>query len=116
MQKRRFLSLVCLFLWTWTLSAHALLESVSPKAGSTIQGPEVPLLLHFNTKIDNARSRLELLTPDKKTVVLVIEPETKPGDVSSRAHDLKPGSYTLRWQVLAIYGHITRGDVPFVVK
>ncbi len=53
-------------LWTFTLSAHALLESASPKVGSTMQGPEVAILLHFNAKIDNARSRLELLTPDKK--------------------------------------------------
>jgi methionine-rich copper-binding protein CopC len=114
--RKHVLSIVCLFLGTWTVSAHALLESVTPKAGSTVQGPEVALLLHFNTKIDNARSRLELLTPDKKTVVLKIEPSEKAGDVVSHARDLKQGSYTLRWQVLAIDGHITRGDVPFVVK
>ena len=29
---------------------------------------------------------------------------------------LQPGAYTLRWQVLAIDGHITRGDVPFTVE
>ena len=28
---------------------------------------------------------------------------------------LSPGAYVLRWQVLAIDGHITRGDIPFVV-
>jgi hypothetical protein len=28
---------------------------------------------------------------------------------------LTPGVYVLRWQVLAIDGHITRGDVPFTV-
>jgi hypothetical protein len=26
-----------------------------------------------------------------------------------------PGAYVVRWQVLAIDGHITRGDVPFTV-
>ncbi len=114
--QHKLLGIACLFFGTWNLSAHALLESISPKAGSTVQGPEVALMLHFNAKIDNPRSRLELLTPDKKTVVLTIDPEQKPGDVSSRAHDLKPGAYTLRWQVLAIDGHITHGDVPFVVK
>lgn len=116
MPKQKFLSIACLLFGTLTLSAHALLESVSPKAGSTVNGPEVALLLHFNAKIDNARSRLELLTPGKETIVLKIDPEQKPGDVSSHARDLKPGAYTLRWQVLAIDGHITRGDVPFVVK
>jgi methionine-rich copper-binding protein CopC len=28
---------------------------------------------------------------------------------------LAPGNYTIRWQVLAVDGHITRGDVPFTV-
>jgi copper resistance protein C len=116
LQKQKLWVLACLFFGTITLSAHALLESASPKAGSTVEGPEVAIVLHFNAKIDNPRSRLELLTPDKKTVVLAIEPEQKSGDVSSRAHGLKSGAYTLRWQVLAIDGHITHGDVPFVVK
>ena len=34
----------------------------------------------------------------------------------STSADLKvPGRYVVRWQVLAIDGHITRGDVPFTV-
>ena len=28
---------------------------------------------------------------------------------------LAPGSYVLRWQVLSVDGHITRGDIPFKV-
>jgi hypothetical protein len=28
---------------------------------------------------------------------------------------LIPGAYVVRWQVLAVDGHITRGDVPFTV-
>jgi methionine-rich copper-binding protein CopC len=31
------------------------------------------------------------------------------------AADLAAGGYVLRWQVLAIDGHITRGDIPFAV-
>jgi methionine-rich copper-binding protein CopC len=30
--------------------------------------------------------------------------------------DLMSGQYRLRWQVLAIDGHLTRGDIPFSVK
>ncbi|MFI4981818.1 MAG: copper resistance protein CopC, partial [Nevskiales bacterium] len=26
-----------------------------------------------------------------------------------------PGAYVVRWQVLSVDGHITRGDVPFTV-
>jgi methionine-rich copper-binding protein CopC len=28
---------------------------------------------------------------------------------------VQPGAYTLKWQVLATDGHITRGSVPFIV-
>jgi len=27
-----------------------------------------------------------------------------------------PGAWRLRWQVLALDGHITRGDVPFAIR
>jgi methionine-rich copper-binding protein CopC len=29
---------------------------------------------------------------------------------------LVKGAYVLRWQILAMDGHITRGNVPFQVK
>jgi len=38
-----------------------------------------------------------------------------PPDILAAHLDLTPGSYVLRWQVLAVDGHITRGDVPFTV-
>ena len=47
--------------------------------------------------------------------MLQLAPDTPP-DVLRASADLKPGSYAVRWQVLAVDGHITRGDVPFVVQ
>ena len=38
----------------------------------------------------------------------------RPDLLTGRA-ELVPGSYVLHWQVLAVDGHITRGDVPFTV-
>ena len=35
--------------------------------------------------------------------------------LEAKASHLAAGRYTLRWQVLAIDGHITRGDIPFTV-
>ena len=43
-----------------------------------------------------------------------IDPEGPP-DLLTSTVTLTPGVYVLRWQVLAIDGHITRGDVPFTV-
>jgi copper resistance protein C len=115
-RKLRLIAIIGLFGLVSTLSAHAVLEGVSPKAGSTVQGPEVAVELRFNSKIDGQRSRLELLTPDKKSVVLTIESADSPAHLAAHAHNLQPGAYTLRWQVLAVDGHITRGEVPFTVK
>jgi hypothetical protein len=43
-----------------------------------------------------------------------IDPEGPP-DLLTSTVTLVPGAYVLRWQVLAVDGHITRGDVPFTV-
>jgi methionine-rich copper-binding protein CopC len=42
-------------------------------------------------------------------------PGAAPDVIGARAAGLPPGAYRLRWQVLAIDGHITRGDIPFRV-
>jgi methionine-rich copper-binding protein CopC len=35
--------------------------------------------------------------------------------VTGTTGELATGVYVLRWQVLAVDGHITRGDIPFSV-
>jgi copper resistance protein C len=55
-----------------------------------------------------------LTLPDRSTEVLPIAPNS-PEDGLTASADLQPGAYSLRWQVLAVDGHITRGDVPFTV-
>jgi methionine-rich copper-binding protein CopC len=116
LRKRSIAVIAILFGCMFSLQGHALLKGVTPQAGTTVDGREVAFALDFNTRIDGVRSRLELLTPEKKTVVLQIEPQISPGSLRARAHDLRSGAYTLRWQALAIDGHITRGEVPFAVK
>ncbi len=95
--------------------AHAILvESRPPIAGSVAEGT-VAVWLRFNSRIDHARSRLTLNRPDKSQTILPIAPDSAV-DVLATQAELPPGAYVLRWQVLAIDGHITRGDVPFTVS
>lgn len=68
----------------------------------------------FNGRIDHGRSLLTLTGPDRRPSVLAIAPDGPP-DILSASTTLTPGAYVVRWQVLAIDGHITRGDVPFTV-
>jgi methionine-rich copper-binding protein CopC len=56
-----------------------------------------------------------LISPDKSETPLAIATNAdKPNELDSTA-ELKPGAYTIRWQALALDGHITRGDLPFTV-
>ncbi|HUL35492.1 MAG TPA: copper resistance CopC family protein [Candidatus Eisenbacteria bacterium] len=95
---------------------HAVLKSSSPAANSTVTGPDVPIILIYNVRVDAARSKVQLLHPDSSVTDLVLEKSSSPDTLTAKATGLVPGSYTIRWQVLAPDGHITRGEVPFTVR
>jgi len=94
--------------------AHAILTTSTPASGGTIAAGHRTLDFQYNSRIDHKRSRLTLTGPDGAAHVLTIAPNSAANALDADA-DLKPGSYTLRWQALALDGHITRGDVPFTV-
>lgn len=95
--------------------AHAVLLESSPALKSSVSGPDVPLKLRFNVRIDAARSRLTLVDPDGAQQTLEIREQGGPDMLAAEAKGLHPGVYRLRWQVLASDGHITRGEIPFTV-
>ena len=95
--------------------AHAILLESTPALKATVAGPDVPLKLRFNVRIDASRSRLTLLDPDGSSQTLTISGQDPPNTILSQAQGLHPGAYRLRWQVLASDGHITRGEIPFTV-
>ena len=96
-------------------SAHAILVQSAPAANGSVAGPAVAFELHFNSRIDAKLSTLTLIRSDKSTTPLP-PADDSPADVLQAKADLAPGDYVLRWQVLAVDGHITRGDVPFTVS
>jgi methionine-rich copper-binding protein CopC len=96
--------------------AHAVLVSSQPAVNSTVTGPEVAVLLKYNSRVDREHSTLTLLDPDGRVVKVTIESESSPGLLSAKLTGLVKGAYVLRWQVLATDGHITRGKVPFRVE
>ena len=104
-----------LALFSNSLRAHAILLQSSPAIHATVAGPEVAIELRFNVRVDVVRSRFSLVCPDTSVRPLVPEKQTSPDAVSARAAGLVPGPYTIRWQVLAADGHISRGEVPFKV-
>jgi methionine-rich copper-binding protein CopC len=103
------------FLFVATADAHAVLVESSPALNGAVAGPNVPVKLRFNVRIDALRSRLTLIRPDGSTQTLDISKDTPPDTLSAQATGLAAGAYRLRWQVLASDGHITRGEIPFTV-
>jgi copper resistance protein C len=98
------------------VEGHAVLKESHPTANGTVKGPDVPILLKYNVRIDAKLSKLQLLNPDNSIGDLTIEPQqSSPDTLNSKATGLKPGAYRIRWQVLAPDGHITRGEIPFTV-
>ena len=96
-------------------SAHAILTDSSPKPNGTVTAGHIDMMFAYNSKIDQHRSRLTLVKSDQSQTVLIIASNaSKPNELDTSA-DLAPGTYTIRWQALALDGHITRGDVPFTV-
>jgi copper resistance protein C len=97
--------------------AHAVLIKSTPGANETVTGPNVPLSLTFNSRIDQSRSTISLENPDRTISKVTVEPDSSaPQKLVGRLSSLAPGSYKLHWQVLAVDGHITRGVISFQVK
>jgi copper resistance protein C len=116
---RRALTLGCFFIIALAfgatrLAAHAILESSTPAIDSTVKCSSLPITLTFNVRIDAARSQLRLLYPNASLIDLPAQ-QTSPDTLATKITGLKPGSYTILWQVLAPDGHITRGEIPFKV-
>ncbi len=94
--------------------AHAILIQSQPVAGSSIAPGQSELVLRYNSRIDHARSRLTLEGTNAR-MVLPLEDGSAPDALAAKT-ELTPGDYTVHWQVLAVDGHMTRGDVRFTVR
>ena len=95
--------------------AHAVIVESTPAVNAVVHGDRLTVTLRFNSRIDHGRSRLALIDAAGKERTVPLD-KASPRDVlAAEVEHLTPGSYRLRWQVLALDGHITRGDIPFTV-
>ncbi len=94
--------------------AHAILIDSIPAPQAHVHAGHVDVRFRYNSRIDAPRSKLTLVRPDHSSERLAFSGADTP-DTLKATLDLPPGDYVIRWQVLAIDGHITRGDVPFTI-
>lgn len=106
---------VCLLGRTRPAFAHAILSHSTPREAQIVAGPELAVELRFNCRIDARRSRLLLVAPDLRSLVLPLREAPAPDALRADLADLRPGEYRLLWQVLSVDGHLTRGDISFRV-
>ena len=102
------------FTWPELASAHAILMNSQPPARANVPPGPAAIRLRFNSRVDHVRSRIVLRTGGAETPLPI--DSASPADGLAASAALSPGDYVLRWQVLAVDGHITRGDVPFTVQ
>lgn len=100
--------------WPGAALAHAILVASVPAPEGRVPAGALALALRYNSRIDAERSKLTLRSPDGGERRLALVESGRP-DALRADVTLAPGAYVVRWQVLAIDGHITRGDVPFEV-
>jgi methionine-rich copper-binding protein CopC len=112
-------ALLALLLPRRRAAAHALVVASEPAVGAALAAGPAQVWVRFNSRIDHARSRLVLHGPEKAEAPLALDPAAGDPVLLAAAADGVPwasGAWRLRWQVLALDGHITRGDVPFTLR
>jgi len=109
-------ALALLLLCPQWAAAHAIVIKSSPATDAVIAGDDVAIRLQFNSRIDHDRSKLTLFAPDGAQQALPPAADASPDALNAEAKHLPPGAWRLRWQVLSVDGHITRGDIPFTVR
>src|SRR6202795_918831 len=96
--------------------AHAIIVAAQPAMNSTVARGDLAIRLDFNSQIDRKRSRLSLQRPDGSELVIALAPDGPAGVLAGQAQATQSGRWKLRWQVLSLDGHITRGEVRFSVR
>ena len=69
----------------------------------------------FSDRIDKQRSKLSVASMAGQVYSVQPLDDESADTLAGHVAGLAGGSYRLRWQVLAVDGHITRGEIPFSV-
>src|SRR5260370_7159968 len=81
------------FLLVAPAAAHAVLMESNPPLKGAVSGPNVPIMLRFNVRIDTLRSRLTLMHPDGSAQALEINKQTPADTLSAAAPRFAPGAF-----------------------
>jgi methionine-rich copper-binding protein CopC len=95
--------------------AHAIILESSPRHEES-GAPPRRLVLRFNGRIEKRLCSVQLIGPQRRTIVLLRqEPDTSLDTLAYPLPALEPGAYQARWKVMSADGHVTEGTVRFTV-
>lgn len=106
-------------LWSGAALGHALLDRADPSNGSVLRLSPTALRLFFNEAIEPRFSTISLIAANGAAVVT--GKPTLARDNPSEfdlpiTHDLGPGAYQVRWQVVGVDAHASEGALSFEVR
>ena len=109
------LALVATLVLPSTLLGHAVLTKASLDSTSVRANTATMVTLSFNAAIEPGFTKVVLVDARNEERVLEVLPGGEPGKVSVTVPPLAPGTYGLRYKVLAADGHVTESVLRFTV-
>jgi copper resistance protein C len=98
---------------------HAIVLESSPVHDAVLVRSPERIVLRFNSKIEKRLTRVTLAAGDGAAVPMPIAIQAPEAESHDRLviplRPLGPGTYVLRYRVLAADGHITEGALRFTV-
>jgi copper resistance protein C len=97
-------------------SAHSFPEQETPSAGQKIASPPPEVVIKFDAPIEKLFAKLEVTSADGKNEGVGAPQVSDDGhQLSVKVPALKPGDYTVKWEVVGIDTHHTQGSYTFSV-
>ena len=109
------LALIATLVLPAPLFGHAVLTKASLDTASVRANTATTVTLSFNAAIESGFTKVVLVDARNEEHVLEVLPQGEPGKVSVTVPPLAPGTYGLRYKVLAADGHVTESVLRFTV-
>jgi copper resistance protein C len=98
--------------------AHAVLVKSSPAKRAVVSTPPPRVELVFNERLEPAYSTVSVWAADNRRIddgKVVVGPED-PRRLTVGVPPVQAGTYTIKFRVLSVDGHIVEGTFPFEVR
>ncbi len=108
-------TLILLFAFTSTVSAHTGLTSSSPANGEEVTVDVNEIVLEFNSKIEST-STVKVFNESKEEISVSDKQVNDNKMIGGFMSPLENGTYTVEWKIIGADGHPIQGTYSFMVN